>query len=50
MIDTNLDPVTVLALLWGIFVSVFWMITGFRAMRAHERIANALETPPKPSS
>lgn len=30
-------------LLWGVFVSIFWMVCGWRAMRAHERISHSLQ-------
>ncbi len=33
----------VLASLWGLFVTIFWMVTAWRAMRAHERFAEAIE-------
>lgn len=29
----------IIALLWGMFVTIFWMVVGWRAMRAHEEIA-----------
>jgi hypothetical protein len=29
--------------LWGLAVTIFWMICGWRAMRAHERLAEAVE-------
>ena len=32
-----------LATAWGFFVMVFWMVCGWRAMLAHERIAYKLE-------
>jgi uncharacterized membrane protein len=32
-----------LALLFGIVAGVYWMAVGWRAMRAHERIADAAE-------
>ena len=36
----------------GIGITIFWMVVGWRAMRAHERIAEALARtagmPPKP--
>lgn len=32
-----------LAVLIGIITGIFWMVIGWRAMRAHERIANAAE-------
>lgn len=25
---------------WGLFVTVFWMVVGWRAMRAHEELAD----------
>ena len=41
-----------LAILFGIASAIFWMVVGWRAMRAHERIADASEKtagiPPKP--
>jgi hypothetical protein len=39
---------TVLAVLSGAFtlgMSLFWMWVGWRAMRAHERIAESLQAP-----
>ncbi len=32
-----------LAVVWGLFVMIFWMVCGWRAMRAHERLANSVE-------
>lgn len=32
-----------LTIIWAIFTAVFWMITGWRAMRAHEKLADSLE-------
>ncbi len=34
----------VLVTIWGIIVTVFWMVVGWRAMRAHERIAEMLNS------
>lgn len=31
-----------LAAIWGFAVTIFWMICGWRAMLAHERIAESL--------
>jgi len=28
---------------WGIFVTIFWMVCAWRAMSAHEKIADAIE-------
>ncbi len=39
----NLQGLAFLAILWGLFTAVFWMITGWRAMRAHEKLADSLE-------
>lgn len=33
----------VVAVLWGVAVTVLWLVIGWRAMRAHERIAAAVE-------
>jgi uncharacterized membrane protein len=33
----------VLMALFGIASAIFWMVVGWRAMRAHERIADASE-------
>ncbi len=27
--------------LWGCFVTIFWMVCAWRAIRAHERLADA---------
>lgn len=31
--------------IWAFFTTLFWMWIGYRAMRAHERIANSLDAP-----
>ena len=35
----------VLAILWAgvMFTAIFWMVVGWRAMRAHEKIADSVE-------
>jgi uncharacterized membrane protein len=33
----------ILALLYGAVITILWLSIGWRAMRAHERIANVLE-------
>lgn len=33
----------VLALLFSTFVTIFWMIVGWQAMRSLEKLANAIE-------
>jgi hypothetical protein len=35
----------IIGVLFGFFVSIYWMWIGYRAMRAHERIAESLEAP-----
>lgn len=32
-----------LMVLWGLFVTVFWMVCAWRAMRAHEKLADSVE-------
>lgn len=32
-----------LAVVWGIAVTIFWMVCAWRAMRAHERLADAVD-------
>lgn len=39
----NRQDVEVLTLLFAIVSTIFWMVIGWRAMRAHERLANASE-------
>ena len=36
--------IAILAVLWGLFVTVFWLVVAWRAMRAHEEIAEALRS------
>jgi uncharacterized membrane protein len=33
----------VLAFLFGIFTTILWLVIGWRAMRAHEKIADSVE-------
>ena len=33
----------VLAVLWGLAVTIFWMVCAWRAMRAHEKLAESVE-------
>jgi hypothetical protein len=30
---------TILAIVWGLFITIFWMVCGWRAMCAHEQLA-----------
>jgi uncharacterized membrane protein len=38
----GLGALAVLAFIWSIIVTIFWMVVGWRAMRAHEEIANVV--------
>ena len=38
-----MEGLTVLALLFGIFTTILWLVIGWRAMRAHEKIADSVE-------
>ena len=39
----NLQGITILVMLLGIFSTIFWMVVSWRAMRAHEKLADAVE-------
>jgi uncharacterized membrane protein len=39
----NNEDIVVLTLFFAIITGIFWMVVGWRAMRAHERLAAALE-------
>jgi uncharacterized membrane protein len=39
----NATDMASLALLFAIGTGIFWMVVGWRAMRAHERLADASE-------
>ncbi len=39
----HVQGLAVLAALFGIASAIFWMVVGWRAMRAHERIADVSE-------
>jgi uncharacterized membrane protein len=41
--STAFNIATGIGLLLGVVTTIFWMIVGWRAMRAHERIAEILE-------
>ena len=38
-----MDGLTILSILFGFATAIFWMVVGWRAMRAHERIADSSE-------
>lgn len=42
-VEVGLTIAGVLAYLWGAVVTIFFVCIAWRAMRAHERIATALE-------
>ena len=39
----NLQGITALMMLLSIFSIIFWMVVTWRAMRAHEKLADAVE-------
>ncbi len=39
----NLQGITILVMMLGIFSTIFWMVVSWRAMRAHEKLADAIE-------
>ncbi len=38
-----MERLTILAMLFGLITSIYWMIVGWRAMQAHEKVADSLE-------
>ena len=42
-VSGGVGGLALVALLWGLFVTVFWMVCAWRAMRAHEKLANSVE-------
>jgi hypothetical protein len=42
----NIQAFGALAVIIGIITTIFWMVVGWRAMRAHEKIADALSAGP----
>jgi hypothetical protein len=43
MLAAGGGTLAVLAILAAIFSAIFWMVVGWRAMKAHERLADAAE-------
>lgn len=41
-LDT-IQSLTVITLFLGLFSAIFWMVVGWRAMRAHEKLADSME-------
>lgn len=39
----GIQGLAILAILWGVFTAIFWMVVGWRAMRAHEKLADSVE-------
>ena len=39
-----MEGLAVLVMLFGIFTGIFWMIVGWRAMQAHEKLADSVES------
>ena len=39
----TIKGITVMTLLFGLFSAIFWMVVGWRAMRAHEKLADSME-------
>ena len=39
----NFEGLAMLTILWAVFTAIFWMVIGWRAMRAHEKIADSVE-------
>lgn len=39
----GLGTLAMLSVAWGLVVTVFWMACAWRAMRAHQRLAEAVE-------
>ena len=37
-----MEFLAVLAVFWSLFLSIFWLVIGFRAMRAHEALAERI--------
>jgi len=38
-----MEGVAVLVVLWGVAVTIFWIVCAWRAMRAHEKLADSVE-------
>ena len=38
-----MELLAVIGVIWTLFISVFWLVIGWRAMKAHERCAEAHE-------
>lgn len=38
-----MEGLAILAVFFGFFTGIFWMVVGWRAMQAHEKIADSIE-------
>lgn len=38
-----MEGLTILAMFFGFITTIYWMIVGWRAMQAHEKVADSLE-------
>lgn len=38
-----MEGLTILAMLLGFITTIYWIIVGWRAMKAHEKVADSLE-------
>lgn len=38
-----MEGLAVLVMLFGIFTGIFWLVIGWRAMLAHEKLADSVE-------
>jgi len=39
-----MELLAILAVAWSLFITVLWLVIGFRAMRAHEELAERTKT------
>lgn len=39
----SIGLLTIIAVLWGLFATIFWMVCAWRAMRAHEKLAESVD-------
>lgn len=43
MSNFGVEGLATLAVLWAVFTAIFWMVVGWRAMRAHEKLSDSVE-------
>ena len=39
-VSSDSETVVLVTVVWAVFVTIFWMIVGWRAMRAHEKLVD----------